>query len=129
MGLMHDNQEWIDTFTEAIIFASGESLQKLLVTALVHKGLADAIAIWNQFQESFCDDLRSCLIRYSASPEDLENPEYDLGLFLLNDLLLTFQQSLENYNLPSYQHQWHHLENNRLIANELDYNPMDQEQL
>ena len=49
MGLIHDDQEWIDTFTEAITFASGESLQKLLVTVLVHGGLADAVVIWNQF--------------------------------------------------------------------------------
>ena len=59
----------------------------------------------------------------------MKNPKYDLGLFLLNNLLLTFRQSLKDYGLPSYQYQWHHLENNKLIANELDYNPVDQEQL
>lgn len=104
MGLTHDNRKWIDTFTEAITFASGESLQRLLITALVHGGLADAVAIWNQFQESFCDDLQPRMICYFASLEDLENPEYNLELFLLNNLLLTFRQSLKDYSLPLYQH-------------------------
>lgn len=45
MGLTHDDQEWIDTFIEVIIFASKESLQRLLVTTLIHIGLADAVAI------------------------------------------------------------------------------------
>lgn len=97
----------MDTFAEAITFASGESLRRLMVTALVHRGLADAVAVWDQFQKNFCDDLRPCMARYNAPPEDLEKPELDLGLFLLNDLLLTFRQSLQDFGLPSYQHQWH----------------------
>ena len=60
VGLTHNNRKWIDTFTEAITF---------------------------------------------ASLEDLENLEYNLGLFLLNNLLLTFRQSLKDYDLLSYQHQ------------------------
>lgn len=69
------------------------------------------------------------ILRYGAPPEDLADPEFDLGLFLLNDLLLTFRQSLQDFGLPSYQHEWHQLENNRLIVNELDYSPAEQERL
>lgn len=79
MGLTHDDREWMGTFAEAVTFASGESLRTLPVTALVHGGLADAVAVWNQFRESFCDDLGPRMLRYDAPPEDLEDPEFDLG--------------------------------------------------
>ena len=45
LRLTESNQEWIDTFTEAIVFTSGESLRRLLVTALTQKSLAGAPAL------------------------------------------------------------------------------------
>lgn len=45
LRLTHNDKKWIDIFTKTIIFASDESLQRLLVTALVHRNLADATAV------------------------------------------------------------------------------------
>lgn len=45
----------------------------------MHGGLADVVAVWNRFRESFCDDLGARMLRYDAPSEDLEDPEFDLG--------------------------------------------------
>lgn len=52
------------------------------------------------------------MLRYDAFSPDLKDPETDLGLFLLNELLLSFCHSLETFALPFYQHKWHQRENN-----------------
>lgn len=71
----------------------------------MHDNLTDAVGVWNQFCESFCGDLQPRMLRYNAPLEDLEDLLTDLGLFLLNDLLLTFRQTLQTYGLPAYQHE------------------------
>ena len=68
------------------------------------------------------------MLCYNAFPSDLANPEVDLGLFLLNELLLSFCHFLETFSLPLYQHKWHQRENNQLIVDELDYNIAEQKQ-
>lgn len=60
------------------------------------------------------------MLRYIASLNDLEDPQTDLGFFLLNKILLGFRQLLETYRLPLYQHEWRQQEANRLIAGEFD---------
>lgn len=45
IGLTHDDREWVETFTEAAMFSSGNALQRLLVTVLVHADLANAVDI------------------------------------------------------------------------------------
>lgn len=45
--------------------------------------------------------------QYDAPPEDLEDLQTDLGLFLIKNLLLAFCQTLSTYVLPMYQHEWH----------------------
>ena len=45
LKLTEGDQKWINTFTEAIVFTSGESLRQLLVTTLTQRGLADALAL------------------------------------------------------------------------------------
>ena len=61
LGLLQDDQEWINYFTEAITFATGHSLRLLLSTALIHEEIFDRLTLWNQFKEHFCDDLQHCL--------------------------------------------------------------------
>ena len=85
----------MDTFSKAIIFTSEEFLQKLLVIILVRGDLMDAIYVWNQFQDSFYDDFRPCIIYYNAFLLDLANSKTDLGLFLVNELLLSFYHFLK----------------------------------
>ena len=41
LGLTLNDQEWLDTFAEAVIFALGKALQRLLVTAMVHGDFAN----------------------------------------------------------------------------------------
>ena len=86
-------------------------------------GLADAAALWEKFRQHFCDDLKKKTFRrqkYDPPFIDLKDPQTDLGLFLLNQLLQDFRHFLQNFGLPVYQHEWQQQENNRLIASELD---------
>lgn len=95
----------MNIFAETITFASDKFLQKLMVTALIHENLTDTVTVENQFQKSFWDDLGPYMMRYNVLSEDLENPELDLHLFLLNNLLLIFRQSLQDFRFLLYQHQ------------------------
>ena len=91
LRLTKSDQKWIDMFTKAIVFTSGESLRQLLITALTQGGLADAPTLWERFRESFCDNLGErtlCCQRYIAPLADLENSQTDLGLFLLDQILM-----------------------------------------
>lgn len=132
MELTDGDQKWIDTFTEAIVFASRESLQWLLVTALIQKGLADPLALWERFRKHFCNDLGQEAPRrqrYNAPLMELKDLQTNLGLFLLDQILMDNQYTLSDFNLPQYQHEWREPENNQLIVNELNYDIYEQEQL
>lgn len=98
----------------------------------MQRGLADAPALWERFRKSFYDNLREEMSRqqkYNALPIDLEDLQTDLGLILLNQLLLGSWYTLSDFNLPQYQHEWQEQKNNWLIANELNYDINKQEQL
>ena len=89
-------------------------------------GLSNARAIWNQFREHFCNDLRHCLQRYRSPPEGLDHLEWDLGLFLLHDMLQKREKSATQFHLPQYQHEWETVSHIWLIPNELDYSLSEQ---
>ena len=42
MGLLEDDQEWIQCFSECITFATGAALRVLFATAVLHGGVIDA---------------------------------------------------------------------------------------
>ena len=73
-----------------------------------------------------CDDLQSRLCRYTSPPQNLEHPEWDLGLFLVHQALRKLGRSAAHFHLPPYQHMWESLNRNQLIATELDYNVAQQ---
>jgi hypothetical protein len=47
-GLLEDDQEWINCFTEAVIFSSGYTLRMLFVTALLYGEITDPSGLWSQ---------------------------------------------------------------------------------
>ena len=57
MGLLEDDQEWIQSFSEGITFATGAAFRVLFATAVLYGGVIDALGLWNQFAVYLCDDL------------------------------------------------------------------------
>lgn len=125
LQLVEDDHHWIHTFEEAVTYASGESLRQLFMTAMMFD-LGDVPAMWDKFKDHLCDDLSHQLHRYASPPDNLEHPEWDLGLFLIHQALGQRGRSASQLNLPPYQHLWETVSRNRLIATELDYDPVQQ---
>lgn len=120
--MIEDDQHWIHTFEETITYASGERLQELFITAIT-SDLGDAQVLWDKFKDHLCDDLPHWLYRYALPPDDLEHPEWDLGLFLIHQALGRLGRSVTHLHLPLYQHMWETVSHNQLIATELSYDP------
>lgn len=111
LRLAEDDQHWIHTMTEVATYASREGLRKLFVRAMLFD-LADARELWEMFRESLCDDLLPRLHRYQSPPDDMTHPEWDLGLFLLHQMLEKQGRSGRHFRLPLYQHTWETLSRN-----------------
>lgn len=86
-GLLEDYRKWSNSFEKASLFAFRKILHALFATSLVHRSISDLVAIWNQFANKFCDDLPYQLQDWPNIPENLINPHYDYGLYLLSELL------------------------------------------
>ena len=127
LGLFDDNNEWTSCFTEAKEFTSGQGLRQLFVNALIHGDLANPMALWNQFKANVCNDIPH-LLRGRILPPQLENPHEDHGLHLRSKGLAEFDKTLTNFGLPEPVHDWR-LEENRLIAAELAYDPVVEQRL
>ena len=125
LGLTQNDEHWSLTMTEVASYASGERLRRLFVHAMLFD-LGNARDLWEKFRESLCDDLEQCMHRYEPLPDDMVHPEWDLGLFLLSQMLEKQGRLARHFNLPKHQHDWEILSRNRLIATELDYNQSEQ---
>jgi hypothetical protein len=56
-GIITRDNEWELCFAEAREFQTGWYLRRLLISAMVYGGLADAGPIWEKFQDDFCERL------------------------------------------------------------------------
>ena len=104
LGLLQDDQEWFNYFTEAITFATGHSLRLLFSTGLIHEEISDPLELWNQFKEHFCDDLQYHLQVQGLAgleiPEGMQNIHFDYGLFEISELLAAGRKTLADCKLP-----------------------------
>ena len=60
-GLLEDDSEWRVCLQEAGDMASGCQLRNLFVIILRDCAPSDPLALWLQFQDKICDDLRYAL--------------------------------------------------------------------
>jgi len=134
LGLLEDDNEWIQCLTEAGHMSSGKQLRNLFVTILQENAPSDPAALWLQFRDRICDDL--CHALCQAFPnQDLiqgdptEEDAYDYGLYLINQLLdATGCSLLQNFpTMPRPQKNWDTLiVGNRLIWEQRRYDPADE---
>ena len=101
LGLLEDDQEWVSCFNEAINLTTGQSLRTLFVTALLFESICNQLALWNQFKDNICDDLKyqleqQNLFHLGAS---ISNAHIDYGLFLISRMLVDSNKSLMQFQM------------------------------
>ncbi|KAJ2935002.1 hypothetical protein H1R20_g2134, partial [Candolleomyces eurysporus] len=129
-GLLDDDNEWRQCLQEAAHMASGHQLRTLFATILKCCTPADPLALWLEFREHICDDLRRTLER----EHNIQNPDpdhvYDFGLYLLNKVLIQMQFSLDKVDgMAQPVGDWAAVVGNPLIREQRAYNQEEQGQL
>ena len=104
LGLLADDNEWVQCFTEAIVFASGCALRTLFCTALIYGNVIDPLALWNAFVNHICDDLKHYLNTHTEiiTAQDIPNYYIDYGLYLIATTLHSYNKHLDDYQLPLF---------------------------
>jgi hypothetical protein len=95
-GIITRDNEWELCFDEASHFQTGWYLRRLLISAMVYGGLADASSIWEKFGHVLCEGLT-----YTIRQKRLfcDRPNLDYGLFLIHKDLLN--EEVEDEQGPS----------------------------
>ena len=121
LGLLENDDEWSRCFEEAVTFSSGQQLRTLFIVALANAEIADADAMWMRFRAHFCDDLARRIAQFGQNHQDVENPHFDYGLYLIKVGLDDFHKTPSEIGLQEHHLPWHELEGDSLILSELSY--------
>jgi hypothetical protein len=125
-GLLEDDSEWRLCLQEAGQMASGHQLRNLFVIVLRECAPSDPLALWMQFREKICDDLRHALQRRNLRVNPTEEEVFDYGLYLIDRILQVSNQSLREWPMLPYPvGNWAELIGNPLIR-EQRYNVDEQ---
>jgi hypothetical protein len=96
----------------------------LFVTLLTHCHPTSPVALWDEFKESFCDDLERTLQRtFPRMEQPTQEQVFDYGLYLIDSLLFQLSKSLSDFpGMPRSVMNWEQqAQYNRLIMEQLDY--------
>jgi hypothetical protein len=128
-GLLQDDGEWNICLTEAVHMQTGHQLRDLFVTILRECEPLRPESLWNSFRENICDDLNYKL-QISGIQDPTDDQVYDYGLHLIEQALQRSAYSLDKYpDMPKSQMNWENLIVNRLIAEQMIYDPVEQAEL
>ena len=107
LGLLEDDNEWIQCLEEAGEMATGWQLHNLFVTILHENAPSDPLALWIQFCVKICDDLHHALHNNNIRHDPTEEHVFDYGLYLIDRLLHTTNKSLADWpTMPQPQENW-----------------------
>ena len=126
LGLLEDDEAWYAIFNELRVEKSGHVLRYTFVDALTFGDLANPGALWDKFADDICDDLLFRLAEDGIRlPDIAREPHHDYGLWLINQLLhSTHNTALDRFpGMPLPYHSWGNQQSDRLIAEQLDYDP------
>jgi hypothetical protein len=135
LGLLRDDQEWVQCLTEAGDMQTGFSLRQLFAIILLHCHPTSPEVLWDQFKHKICDDLKRKLQRMPAYRDRQFTDEqvYGYGLYLLEKILQKSDKSLNNYPPmplapmgPDEGEVWQDTQPNYILTEQRDY---DVEQL
>ena len=136
LRLLEDDGEWIAMFRDGQAFMTGRAFRHLFALALQHTTLTHPLGIWEEFKESFCDDLAHLLVTGAvlvpAGGEEMgEGLTYDYGLYHIQEFLNEYGRSLTKFGLPQAVLDWrqngHQIAGSGGMGEERDYN-REQEQ-
>ena len=124
-GLLDDDQEWLLCLQEAAGMRTGQGLRNLFVTILLFCNPMHPHQLWEATRVHLCDDLDHPICQlFPAIPQPEENQIYDYGLHLIDSALRKNGKSLRDFpGMPLPQENWAAMEGNRLITEQLGYNP------
>ena len=122
LGLLENDNEWIQCLEEAGDMQTGHQLRNLFGVILLFCSPAEPAALWHQFKDRICDDLANTLQRRHHIPHPTEAEVYDYGLYLLNKVLTRSGKSLEDFaGMPTPERDWEAIASNLLLAEQLDF--------
>jgi PIF1-like helicase len=122
-GLLDDDGEWEICLRDASEVKTGSQLRHLFTTLLLFCAPAQPNLLWLKFREKICDDLRYNLFqlgRMNVSQNDI----FDFGLHLIDNILRDSGHSLSDFpSMPQPHLNWSYTLDNRLISQQLNYDP------
>ena len=122
-GLLEDDGEWEICLQDAVEIKTGSQLRHLFTTLLLFCAPAQPNVLWQKFRDQICDDLRHNLHelgRIAISQNDV----YDYGLHLIDNILHDSGHALSDFSsMPQSHLNWADTLNNRLISQQLNYDP------
>ncbi len=129
-GLLEDDSEWKQCLEEAGDMATGRQLRDLFATILRECSPSNPAQLWIDSRHKICDDLRHRVQVTNVRNDPTEEEVYDYGLYLIEGIHLQRNKSLANCpGMPQPQHDWAADFGNRLIAEQQNYDPVEQHQL
>ncbi|XP_024963403.1 uncharacterized protein LOC112503634 [Cynara cardunculus var. scolymus] len=122
-GLLDDDKEYIETIEEANLTASGFYLRFLFATMLISNNLSRPEFVWEKPWQYLADGIMYNQRIALQSPALNEEQMKNLTLLDIEKILLRNNSTLKNFTtLPYPDNDSLESSNNRLIAEELDYN-------
>jgi hypothetical protein len=125
-GLLEGDNEWNLLFDEAIVSASAYQLRQLFVTVVLYCSVGNVRALFDKYWLYFTDDIRRTLIDTLGNPHYVV-PHEQLMSLLIQKLTHVFANSggnINDYDLPRFTTQFDCMNDNRLINDELDAEPL-----
>ena len=106
---------------------TGHQMRHLFVTILKDCAPAKPEELWATFWEHICDDLKRHLELHVLHIQPSEAQVHDYGLYLIDELLSHSGKRLKDWSMmPQVVENWGVILGNRLIAEQLQYDPEDQ---
>ena len=130
LGLLENDNEWIQCLTEAGEMQTGSSLRSLFAVILTSCNPSSPDVLWHQFKHKICDDLKRHLERVPRYLNRVFTDEqiYDYGLHLIDKILLESGKHLTDFPPmplsmgPQEGEVWETMPENFLLAQQLRYN-------
>jgi hypothetical protein len=119
----------MECLQDASAMKSGKQLRMLFVVILRDCNPSDPAILWQHFRDHICDDLKHAL-RCLNRPDPTQEEVHDYGLYLIDQLLDQSGRSLRDFPpMPLPQMNWGQIVGNRLLAEQKDYDPEEQQRL
>jgi hypothetical protein len=83
LGLLEDDNEWVQCLEEAAVMQTGFQLCPLFATILEFCHPSSPLDLWDQFKVHICDDLEHLIRQKFHIPNPTPDQVHDYGLHLL----------------------------------------------